>query len=209
MLFKLYNKLYKSAYNFSVLNTLFTNIILLKKIIPILYIGKKTSIINKGGFLNITGKVYIDSKNSGQFFFDSHIVLEKDSKLNIANNVNFFSGAQIKCFQNSEITIGKDTYFSGPIVIHSKMKIKIGSNCSISWGVTIIDSDFHSIEDQSIKSEEVLIENDVWIGCNVTILKGVKIHSGSIIAAGSIMTKSTLQKGVYAGNPAKLIKDLK
>ncbi len=209
MLFKLYDKLFKSAYNFSIFKTLFLNIWILKNRKINIFIGKHTSIINKNGFLNIKGKVFIDSKNGGQFFYDSHICLEKNSTLELHNNVNFFSGVQIKCFENSKVIIGADTYFSGPITIHSKKMISIGSKCSISWGVTILDSDFHSIEDNPIKSKDVIIEDNVWIGCNVTILKGVKIHSGSIIAAGSIMTKETSEKGLYAGNPARLIKSLK
>lgn len=68
MLFKLYNKLFKSAYNFSIFKTLFLNIWILKNKKINIFIGKHTSIINKNGFLNIKGKVFIDSKNGGQFF---------------------------------------------------------------------------------------------------------------------------------------------
>lgn len=208
MLFKLYKKLFKSAYNFSIFNTVWFNLLNFQSIKPKLFLGKGTSIINKGGIIQVDRKAYFDSKNGGQFFHDSHIVLENKSQLKLGNNVNFFSGAQIKCFENAKISIGNDTYFSGPITMHSKESIVIGSRCSISWGVTIIDSDFHSIADEHIKSEKVIIEDDVWIGCSVTILKGVKVQNGSIIAAGSIVTKSTTQKGIYAGNPAKLIKVL-
>jgi len=208
MLLKLYNKLFKSAYNFSIVRTVLFNIIHLKSIAPNLFIGKRTSLINKGGRLSVQGKVYIDSKNGGQFFYDSHMVLEQNSSLTFGNNVNFFSGAQIKCFENSKICIGSNTYFSGPVTIHSKNMIYIGSKCSISWGVTIIDSDFHAIGNRSISSQKVIIEDNVWIGCNVTILKGVFIHNGSIIAGGSVLTRPTTQKGIYAGNPAKLIKIL-
>jgi len=208
MLFKLYNKLFKSAYNFSIFNTVWFNLFNFKSINPKLFLGKNTSIINKGGIIQVDGKTYFDSKNGGQFFYDSHIVLEKNSKLVLGDNVNFFSGAQIKCFENAEVKIGNDTYFSGYVTIHAKESISIGKKCSISWGVTIIDSDFHSIYNQDIKSSNVIIDDNVWIGCNVTILKGVNIHNGSIIAAGSIMTSSTTQKGIYAGNPAKLIKVL-
>lgn len=55
---------------------------------------------------------------------------------------------------------------------------------------------------------EVIIENEVWIGMNCIILKGVKIGSGSIIAAGSIVTGDVDPNSLYAGNPAKKIKEL-
>jgi len=204
---KLYNKLIYSSYNFSIFKTVIWNILNFKSIKLKLYLGKKTSILNKGGSIRIKDVAFFDCKNAGQFFYDSHIVLENNSKLILGKNVNFFSGAQIKCFENSQISIGNDTYFSGPITIHSKDKITIGSNCSISWNVTIIDSDFHPIGKSPILSKEVIVGNHVWIGSNVTILKGVKIENGTIIAANSVVTK-TLKKGVYAGNPAKYIKDI-
>lgn len=55
-------------------------------------------------------------------------------------------------------------------------------------------------------NKQVIIENDVWIGARVTVLKGVTIGEGAVIGAGSVVTKSTLPYMVYAGNPARLIK---
>ena len=184
------------------------NFVVFNKIIPKLYLGKRTSVINTGGSVFVHGTAYFDCKNGGQFFYDSHIVLESKSTITLGNKVNFFSAAQIKCFNGASISIGNDTYFSGPVTIHSKNRINIGSNCSISWGVTIIDSDFHSIQGKDVRSLPVIIEDDVWIGCNVTVLKGVIIKKGCVIAAGSVVTKSTDHVGIYAGNPAILIKAL-
>lgn len=53
---------------------------------------------------------------------------------------------------------------------------------------------------------DVVVEEDVWIGCNVTLLSGVKIGRGSIVAAGSVVTKSCLPYSVIGGIPAKFIK---
>ena len=55
--------------------------------------------------------------------------------------------------------------------------------------------------------EDVIVEEDVWIGCNATILKGVHIQTGTIIAAGSVVTTSTDPYGIYGGVPAKKIKE--
>ncbi len=51
------------------------------------------------------------------------------------------------------------------------------------------------------------IGNDVWVGYGSTIMQGVKIHDGSIIAAGSVVTKDADAYSIYAGNPAKKIAD--
>ena len=56
--------------------------------------------------------------------------------------------------------------------------------------------------------DQITIENDVWIGRRVLIMKGVHLGAGTVVAAGSIVTKSFPRLSVIAGNPAKLIKTL-
>ncbi len=53
----------------------------------------------------------------------------------------------------------------------------------------------------------MVIENHVWIGCGCTILKGVVIGEGAVIAAGSVVTKSVPPRALAAGNPAKVIRE--
>ena len=56
--------------------------------------------------------------------------------------------------------------------------------------------------------QDVIIESDVWIGCNVTILKGVTIGENSVIGAGSVVSGSIPANCIAAGNPCKVIKQL-
>lgn len=56
------------------------------------------------------------------------------------------------------------------------------------------------------KGSSLIIDDDVWIGCNVTILKGVHIHTGAIIAAGSVVTKDVEEYCIWGGVPANKIK---
>lgn len=205
---RIIDKILYSTYNLSLFKTIVYNFLWLSSFKLKLFIGKKTKIINRGGNLSLQGCAYIDCKNAGQFFYNSHIVIENKATLYLGHNVNFFSGAQIKCFSGSRISVGSETYFSGPTTIHSRVDINIGQRCSISWGTVIIDSDFHGVGDDNVKSEPVEIGDDVWIGCNVIILKGVFISSGVVIAAGSLVNKSCYEKGIYAGTPAVLIRAL-
>jgi acetyltransferase-like isoleucine patch superfamily enzyme len=62
------------------------------------------------------------------------------------------------------------------------------------------------MQNQKHIKSPIVIEDDVWIGANVTILKGVTLHSGSVIAAGSVVVKDVPKNNVVAGNPAKTIK---
>ena len=59
-----------------------------------------------------------------------------------------------------------------------------------------------------IKASPVVIDDDVWIGFNCTILKGVKIGKGSVIAACSVVTKDVPPNVIVAGNPAKIVKSI-
>jgi acetyltransferase-like isoleucine patch superfamily enzyme len=105
-------------------------------------------------------------------------------------------------------------------------KIEIGSHCLVSWNVGIADSDFHPLEPAqrlidaqalapffknrparpALKIGPVKIWDNVWIGMNAVILKGVTIGENSVVAAGSVVTKSVEPNTVVAGNPAVIVK---
>ncbi|PYK92462.1 MAG: acyltransferase [Verrucomicrobia bacterium] len=106
-------------------------------------------------------------------------------------------------------------------------KIDIGSHCLISWNVGIADSDFHPLEPAQrlidaqalapffkdrparpkLETAPVRIADNVWVGMNAVILKGVTIGENSIVAAGSVVTKSIPPNTVVAGNPAVIVKE--
>jgi len=97
-------------------------------------------------------------------------------------------------------------YCSHIIIIHN--------NVMIGGGTCIYDTDFHSLsaadrlsdKDEKIVSGAVVIEENVFIGANCTILKGVTIGNNSIVGACSVVTKSIPSNEIWAGNPAKFIK---
>lgn len=65
-----------------------------------------------------------------------------------------------------------------------------------------------AIKEQGVERAPITISNNVWIGCNVTILAGVEIGSGSVIAAGAVVTKSLPPGSLAAGIPARIIRDI-
>lgn len=134
----------------------------------------------------------------------------------INESVNNFGGRlsyECKLSYPKNITIGKNTYINGGYIFASKnAEIKIGSNCLISYEVHI-RTDGHNFEDknslissQGHTEKNIIIEDDVWIGFGAQILSGVTVRTGSVIGAGSIVTKNTEPYGVYVGIPAKKIK---
>ena len=120
----------------------------------------------------------------------------------------------------SNIYIGDNTQI-GPhsLFWSTRAKIKIGNNVLFGPNVTIITGDhrtdivgkhINEVSDYEKLTEndaDVVIEDGVWIGSNVTILKGVKVGEGCILASGTIVTKDTMSYGVYGGIPAKKIRD--
>lgn len=116
--------------------------------------------------------------------------------------------------QNGGIEIGEGTGLSGNVhlaAIEGK-KIIIGNDCMFSANITIRVGDSHSIiqvenEKRINPSKDVVIGNHVWVGNQVTILKGVSIPDNCIIGTGSVVTKSIEKPNVIiAGNPARIVK---
>lgn len=114
------------------------------------------------------------------------------------------------------LEVGDYTYFGALNNIRVAGTTRIGAKCQISQGVSIIGSNHSQISgipiiDQPSRTDKVgvVIEDDVWIGANSTILPGVTIGGGSIVAAGSVVTRDVPPNVVVAGVPARVLKDRK
>jgi acetyltransferase-like isoleucine patch superfamily enzyme len=108
--------------------------------------------------------------------------------------------------------LGKNSYIGAYSIIGCNEKVIIGNNVMISQFVSIRDTD-HRFDRtdipmmyQGIKTQPVIIEDDVWIGYGSIINKGVRIGKGSIVAAGAVVTKDVPSYAIVAGVPAKVIK---
>ncbi|TWJ04625.1 transferase family hexapeptide repeat protein [Mucilaginibacter frigoritolerans] len=135
---------------------------------------------------------------------------------------NFHAGRNVFLWGKNGIIIGDNCYIGKYSVIESSVKIgddvlmanfvaivgrydhhyqQIG--CSTRMASAIRDNDYNWLG----KDTFTTIENDVWIGFGAIILGGINIGTGSIIAAGSVVTKDVAPYSIYAGNPAKKIKN--
>lgn len=156
-----------------------------------------------------------------------YVMVSIGGKLKIGTNFkmnNGIKGNPIGCYDSctffvdkgAELIIGNDVGISQTAIICHE-KIRIEDQVKIGGGVKIYDTDFHSInpkiraskDDTSFKIKApVLIKKNAFIGAFSIILKGVTIGENSIVGAGSVVTKSIPDNEIWAGNPAKFIKNI-
>ncbi len=110
---------------------------------------------------------------------------------------------------NGTIQIGDNTFIGANSKLFIRSNIFIGSDCTISWNVQIADSDIHQMiigGQERPSSAPIIIGNKVWIGANSSILKGVPLGDGTVVAAGSVVTQSFPLNSLVGGVPAKILK---
>jgi acetyltransferase-like isoleucine patch superfamily enzyme len=157
-----------------------------------------------------------------------HLRAKHKSAIVLGNHVSIYAGCSFSVGTGGRCSVGDFTLLNGALVMVEE-RIEIGSHCLISWNVGIADSDFHPLppaqrlidtealapfyKDRpprpTLTTRPVIIGDNVWIGMNATILKGVRIGDNSVVAAGSVVTKSVEPNTVVAGNPAVPIKTFK
>ncbi|CAN5352571.1 hypothetical protein BH24GEM3_BH24GEM3_06950 [soil metagenome] len=144
--------------------------------------------------------------------------------LRVGRNVTFWR-TSLAAEENGVIEIGDDCYLANASLVCSE-RITIGSRVMIAGGVTIADADFHPLTPAArladtialsprgdrfhrppVDVRPVVIEDDVWIGFNATILKGVRVGAGAVIAPGAMVIRDVPPGAQVAGNPARSVED--
>jgi len=156
------------------------------------------------------GLPIIQKHRSSKIIIGEDFIICSDPK---QNSIGVFQKSIIKALSPmSVISIGNNVGISGATI--SGSNITIGNDVLIGSGVLISDNDAHPIDPKKrndnsyIKSAPVIIEDEVFIGARSIILKGVTIGRGSVIGAGSVLSKNVPPYQIWAGNPAKFVKNL-
>lgn len=112
---------------------------------------------------------------------------------------------------DARIIIGDGSRFTGTTIV-AATEIRFGQRVTVGSNVTIVDTDFHPLHADARaeafndgRSAAVSIGDDVFIGMNCLILKGVRIGEGSVIGAGSVVTRDVDAGAIVAGNPAVVV----
>lgn len=133
--------------------------------------------------------------------------------------------------EGAKVTIGKNCFIGAKTKLIAAKSIQIGDQVTISWGVTFVDHNSHSLdrnrreEDHqigmaNIRSEKkwcegkrwhevtaapIIVEDGVWIGFEAVVMKGVTLGKGSVVGARAVVVKDVPAYAVVAGNPAKIV----
>lgn len=169
---------------------------------------KQSNTIYKS-FPIINGRIVI--RNKGTLQLGESVKFNCSLKSNL---VGLTKTCTLAVSRNAYLEIGDYSGLSGISIFCSK-KIILGKYVNAGGNVSIWDTDFHPLDfearrihdNSKIASAPIHIEDDVFIGANSIILKGVTIGARSIIGAGSIVTRSIPSDQIWAGNPARFIKE--
>lgn len=135
------------------------------------------------------------------------------NKISVASNVVLKDGCHLcACNSGSKIVIGKNTTIGFNTLIYASESITIGPNCLIAPFVYFVDSNHgvlrnKLINEQSNVTRPIEISSDVWIGAGAVILGGVKIGVGAVIGANSVVSCDVPEYEIWAGIPARKIKE--
>lgn len=122
-------------------------------------------------------------------------------------------GSKVSLGSDGVLTLGADFKSTGSIEIICEKAITFGADCLLAWDILLMDTDFHTITDAGGRRvnppRPITIGDHVWIGCRTTILKGVSIAPHTIVAASSVVTKSSATGHCVIGGQGQAAKVIK
>lgn len=164
------------------------------------------AVVGKG--FRTSGPCFFKLRRAGSIRIGNHVTFIADTR---SNRVGLTNPVVFETWGDGEIEVGD---FSGgsSVVISSRSKVTIGNHVLLGGNVRIFDNDFHALDSilrrnpvedrRHINSQPVFIGDDVLIGANATILKGVNIGARAVVGACSVVTCNVPVDEIWAGNPA-------
>ena len=162
-------------------------------------------------------KIFIQSSGG---CLGKHLTIYEQVRINSSNPKSIFigdrahllRGVTVSAHKSGKIFIGDNVHIGEYSIVASSKEIVIKDDVTIGPHTVVVDLDhvYAKIEEpinkQGFHCEKIVVEEDVWIGANCSILKGVTIGKGSVVGAGSVVTHDIAPYSVVVGVPARLIK---
>lgn len=167
------------------------------------------------GFNYVITRIYLRRATQvrGIVFTQGKPIIDNQGYLEIGHLVRIWSTvfrSRIAVQRGARLVIGNNCRLNGT-TIAATQEIIIGNNCRLAPFSHIMDGDYHDVNNRLLSGESapVILEDDVWIGTRSTVLKGVTVHQGAVVASGAVVTKDVPAYTMVGGIPAKVIKKIR
>lgn len=163
---------------------------------PKIKIRGKGHNIQIGHHVSIFGNIDLRNRENGKIIIGDHVSIDNDVRLVSA--------------RDGTIQIGEHSAIGPYTIINGGGNVIIGKKALFAKNISINANDHNHarnayIRDQGFTHADVIIEDDVWLGANVCVNKGVTIRKGSIVGANAVVTHDTEEYSINAGVPARKI----
>jgi acetyltransferase-like isoleucine patch superfamily enzyme len=165
------------------------------------------------GQITVTGEGATLEVGSGCSMNGTRMTLAANSAVRVGRSCRL-AALEVYAGQGAKLTIGDRTQFAAHarIYMHEPARIGIGNGCLVAGGTLITASDMHSIIDVATEErinppEDIVIEDAVWLGNEVVVLKGVTIGRGSVIGLRAVVSRSIPSQCLAVGTPARVVRE--
>jgi carbonic anhydrase/acetyltransferase-like protein (isoleucine patch superfamily) len=172
---------------------------------------RKRSRVHVGKRVSIEGTPIIDARRGTRIVIGDEVTLNSSNR---GYHLNMYSPVKLLTDRpGAVISIGERTRIHGSC-LHAYASISIGRQCLIAANCQLTDGHGHDLSFEDVENRintigdcrPIVVEDCVWIGANCLVMPGVTIGRGTVIGAGSIVTKDIPPMVVAAGNPAQIIR---
>jgi acetyltransferase-like isoleucine patch superfamily enzyme len=170
-----------------------------------LYSGARLT-VEPGGRLDIAGQLRLGVTWPGGRYYDSHAIVRRGATLRVSGLMAIHTEFRIWVNDGATLSLASG-YINDGLNLSCFEAITIGDDCAIAAHVTMRDSDNHLLSGAEPGPAAITIGDHVWIGMNATILKGVHIGSGAVVAAGAVVARDVEERTLVGGVPARVIRD--
>lgn len=138
------------------------------------------------------------------------IRLRAGATISACGRVEIMQGSKVLIGVGAQLEMGPNSYINYNSTVTCFERISIGSDCAIAWNTNILDANIHELVIDGVprpRSRPITIGHNVWIGTGSSVLSGVTIGDGAVVAAGSVVTSDVPGGCVVGGNPARVIRE--
>jgi acetyltransferase-like isoleucine patch superfamily enzyme len=173
----------------------------------------KVAIISQNAFIHLGARVSNARKVREAILIGEHthvrgelLIFAHDGNISIGDWSYIGKGTRI--WSGKQIVIGNRVLIAHNVNIFDNLTHPIDAQARHSHYVEVVTQGSPSVIHVDLSEKQVIIGDDVWIGCQSIIMRGVSIGNGAIIAAGSVVTKDVPAYTMVAGNPARMIREV-